>query len=364
MLRRISSTDRVPVSSFTIDIELTNRCNAKCHFCPRDATPHQGLMSPEIFGQSLARAVEYREAASRALDAQIRVSLCGLGEPLLNRHAATFVGQVRAAGFDCGISSNGALLDERRGRELLDAGLQSILINVGERDEQYEEVYQLPFERTRDNVVRFAEMAGDRCEVYLVLVDHRRDAEHLAEMRDFWRGHGITRFTEYPIMNRGGALFVDHMQFDALSQQATARSMLAESGGDALCAAPFAYLFIGYDGQYYLCCSDWKKEVAFGSVFDSSFLEITGAKLDYVTARGPLCRTCNLDPLNQLTDELRARDSGELVIEDPDVMAARMVDGGRQIRAVLEQLVPGVTVDRPSPDVAGDAKRLIPVTST
>ena len=35
-----------------VDIEPTNRCNAKCYFCPRDATPHQGLMTPEVFGHA------------------------------------------------------------------------------------------------------------------------------------------------------------------------------------------------------------------------------------------------------------------------------------------------------------------------
>ena len=44
----------------TVDIELTNRCNAKCYFCPRDQTPHQGLMTPEVFDQALARAIEFR----------------------------------------------------------------------------------------------------------------------------------------------------------------------------------------------------------------------------------------------------------------------------------------------------------------
>ena len=31
--------------AISIDFEVTNRCNASCHFCPRDRTPHQGLMS-------------------------------------------------------------------------------------------------------------------------------------------------------------------------------------------------------------------------------------------------------------------------------------------------------------------------------
>ena len=48
----------------SVDIELTNRCNAKCHFCPRDQTPHEGLMSPEVFDQSLLRAVEYRRSGT------------------------------------------------------------------------------------------------------------------------------------------------------------------------------------------------------------------------------------------------------------------------------------------------------------
>ena len=50
---------------FVIDMEVTNRCNAKCHFCPRDRTPHQGLMSPEVFEAGLQRAVEYRSSGRR-----------------------------------------------------------------------------------------------------------------------------------------------------------------------------------------------------------------------------------------------------------------------------------------------------------
>ena len=56
--------------------------------------------------------------------------------------------------------------------------------------------------------------------------------------------------------------------------------MLQARNVDPVCGAPFVLLFIGYDGQYYLCCSDWKKEVAFGSVFETSFMAIMGDKLE------------------------------------------------------------------------------------
>jgi MoaA/NifB/PqqE/SkfB family radical SAM enzyme len=340
----------------SVDIELTNRCNAKCHFCPRDQTPHEGLMSPEVFDQSLARAVEYRDVAAELLDASVRVSLCGLGEPLLNRHAPECVSKVRDAGFDVAISSNGSLLDERRGRALLDAGLQKILINVGDEGDEYEQVYQLPFDKTRDNVARFAQMAEGRCEVHVVLVDHHRDTAHIEKMKGFWRGYGINHFYTYGIMNRGGALFVDHMQYESLPQLEIARERLEARGGSPVCGAPFGYLFIGYDGQYYLCCSDWKKETPMGSVFDESFLSVTGKKLQYVVTREPVCKTCNLDPLNKLTDELRAIDAGEAEPADGDaVMASVLADN-----AIVHDLVARLGSPVPEPgSVPG--RRYIPV---
>jgi MoaA/NifB/PqqE/SkfB family radical SAM enzyme len=340
----------------SVDIELTNRCNADCYFCPRDQTPHQGLMSVEVFDQSLQRAIEYREVAREMLDATVRISLCGLGEPLLNKHAADCVRKVREAGFDVAISSNGSLLDERRGQALLDAGLQKILINVGDEGEQYEEVYHLPFDKTRDNVERFAQMAEGRCEVHVVLVDHHRDAAHIDKMKRFWREHGVTHFYTYGIMNRGGALFVDHMQFEAMPQLAQAREQLAARGSTPVCGAPFGYLFIGYDGQYYLCCSDWKKETPMGSVFDESFLSVTEKKLRFVVSRDPVCKTCNLDPLNKLTDELRAIEDGEA---DPASLDG-VIDAVAADNSFVVDLVSRLGVPVPEP-TSIPTRRYLPV---
>jgi MoaA/NifB/PqqE/SkfB family radical SAM enzyme len=290
-----------------VDIEVTNRCNAKCHFCPRDATPHQGLMSSAVFEQSLSRAAELRTVLSDRLDVDMqRISLCGLGEPLLNRRVIEWTRQVSDAGFVPTMSSNAALLDADRARALVDAGLRQILVNVGDVGDDYEAVYGLPFERTRENVARFIQIAGERCEVWIVLVDHRRDPEHLERMRAFWQEYGITRFMQFDIMNRGGALFVDHMQYESLPERAEARRLFDQTGDPPVCATPFSGPFVGYDGQYYLCCSDWKKEVPLGSVFDRSFTDILVDKLDHVRRRASVCQTCNLDPLNQFTDQLRA----------------------------------------------------------
>jgi MoaA/NifB/PqqE/SkfB family radical SAM enzyme len=344
--------------AFSIDIELTNRCNAKCNFCPRDRTPHQGLMTPEVFTQALDRAVEYRKVCDDLLQVDVGIALCGLGEPMLNRHAADFVAQVRAADFHVTMSSNGSLLDEAKGRSLLDAGLQEIYINVGDEGDDYDEVYQLPFERTLENVVRFNEQAEGRCEVTIVLVDFRESPDHIARMKQYWTDHGIKHVHSYEIMNRGGSLFVDHMQYEQYAELAKATAQLEGRVGTALCGAPFGYLFIGYDGQYYLCCSDWEKQAPMGSIFDTSFLGVTEAKLQHLASREPVCKTCNLDPLNKLTEEMRAEAEGSAPAGAADAMLDSLTEGNAVIRNIVESL--GFTVPPPN-HAPPPARRAIPV---
>jgi len=340
------------MATYTIDIELTNRCNADCYFCPRDATPHQGLMTDEVFEQALVRAAQIRDR-NTAADPTMEtiISFCGLGEPLLHKRAAEYVQRAGDEGFTTAMSSNASLLDEKRATALLEAGLGCIYINVGERDQGYVDIYKLPFEKTRDNIVRFAEMAGGRCGLVIVLVDHRRDRAHVADMEQYWRDLGMTSFATFDIMNRGGALFVDHMQYDTRPELATAQRMIAARHGEALCSVPFFSTFVGYDGNIYLCCSDWKKEAVVASVFDDAAVYDL-PKLGFVAGREPVCRTCNLDPLNALADELRATADGLADARDPEQMADEFATFGPRLRQGVEQS---------DALLAANGRRLIPV---
>ena len=122
------------------------------------------------------------------------VSLCGLGEPLINRNAISFVKKVKDAGFRCSMSSNGALLTEDKATALLDAGLDEIYINISDIHEEYEKIYNLPFDKSCENITRFAELAEGRCDPVIILVDHRNDRSHLNKMEAFWRERGLKKF--------------------------------------------------------------------------------------------------------------------------------------------------------------------------
>ena len=319
---------------FTVDLELTNRCNADCQFCPRDATPHQGRMRSDVFDQTLSRIVEFRDV----IGGHVVVSLCGLGEPLLHRDAAACVARIRAAGLGCVMSTNGALLDDRHGQDLVAAGLQGIFVNVGATEDDYERVYGLPFERTRDNVVRFVRSAGDRCPLAIVLVDFHGDPDRTAALQDFWRDRGIGSFVTFELINRGGALAAERGPFGDFPEPVRARALLERTGGEARCSVPFEFPFIGYDGQYHLCASDWRRAAPLGSVFDRSIASVTTQKLALVRSREPVCRQCSLDPLNRLDNQLRSP-GGVAEQQETALVDALEADRARadpMIRALLD----------------------------
>ncbi len=347
-----------------VDVELTNRCNASCSFCPRDLTPHQGVMTEAVFEQVLARVLEFQDGLGDVLLKPPTVSFCGLGEQLLNRNVGDFVGRLTDAGLDSVVNTNAALLDERRGRALLEAGIGAVVINGGEVDGDYEATYGLPFGRMRDNVAHFVDQAAGRCTIYLVLVDHGHDAAHVEEVEQHWRSVGVTHFFRLELLNRAGSLAIDGMDYDDTRRPPEATRLWRDVAGSAACDAPFQFPFIGYDGTYYLCSSDWQKEVSFGSVFDRSIVDVMAEKLRVVTRRTPICAACNHDPLNRLTDLVRAAAGDATASEEVGKVADVMRVRADNARAALEAL--GVRTDTLpdpvlGPDGSGEARRLIPV---
>lgn len=314
------------------DVEITNRCNAECRFCPRSETPHEGLMSDRTFDKVLARILEFRELMEiRTGSSGHGVSFCGMGDVLVHPAAAQRVRMVRDAGIGCQLNTNGGNLDERTGMDLLDAGLQKISINAGAIGADYVEIYGIPFERTRDNIARFVEMAEDRCEVVVVLVDDHGNDARLDEVERFWRDLGVREFRLPDYNNRGGALErFGAENFLTPRHQARAHGLLQSDTEFPRCATPFVWLFISYDGTYNLCSSDWRKESSHGDVFTSSVADSFASRLQTVRERSSPCRTCSLDPTNQIAQLLH--------VDEPDAAEEQAVQLIKQWSAVTRRL--------------------------
>jgi MoaA/NifB/PqqE/SkfB family radical SAM enzyme len=261
-------------------------------------------MSDDVFAAALSRIVEHQaEVTARFGDVRERVSFCGLGDVLVHPRAVQAVAAVRAAGIWCQLNTNAGLLDEAKARGLLAAGLQQIHLNIGAIHDDYEATYGLSFERTLENVVRFRELAADKCHVVVVLVGAREEHGRLDAVEAFWRERGFENFHRPAYMNRGGALTGYRSGFADESAQAQARELLARRGSPR-CGVPVLSTFIGYDGHYYLCSSDWEKVSVHGHVFEDRVVDAMPSRLHHVATRGAPCDTCNFDPVNMVAAAL------------------------------------------------------------
>ena len=68
----------------------------------------------------------------------------------------------------------------------------------------------------------------------------------------------------------------------------------------------------------------------------------------------PVCRTCNLDPINRLTEELRSEASGESEAGAAQALLAEIVSGQNLVEGMLKHFGHEV------PEAQG-GRRLIPV---
>ena len=304
------------VSDRRIDVELTNRCNALCSFCPREETPQQGFMTFETFQQVVARVKE--------LDILPCISLTGQGESTLHPDLEKFVRYAKSEGMEVQMTTNGNLLSREMSIALLDAGLDGVCFSCSDMGEDYELVYNLDFERTRSNILDFLDVVDKttekKIEVMLSIVIHDLNRNKLGGITKYWKDAGIKTIMRFEQSNRGGACDNGHFFSENDKYETEARELLAQKEVSTLCPATFRFIFMGWNGQYYICCSDYKKTSPLGSVFDYSIDEMDMIKMKAFAERLPACIECNFDPVNVVREKMFEADAGESDAEDLDKM--------------------------------------------
>ena len=297
------------------DIELTNRCNALCTFCPRDQTPDQGYMDFDTFKQAVARAAELGVCPD--------INSTGQGEPMLHPQLVEFASYVKSLDLPYSMTTNGSLLTEEKSAALLDIGMDRINFSISDLGEDYHEVYALDFDTTQANILRFLEMNNDRgkpTEVMVNLVEHDLNRDKLTDYRKYWKSVGVDWFLNFKQNNRGGACDNGHYFLAGEKHKEKAQKILQQANISPLCGAPFMFVFVGWNGQYYICCNDYKKTTPLGTVFDHGVKEMDLIKKDRLCGNDvpQACDSCNMDITNQVREVLYEIEEGESSTETLD----------------------------------------------
>lgn len=182
----------VPPGPRELQVEITGACNLRCRMCLVRYRPPLDRVSATFSRDDFVALVD-------DLPGLERVTLQGLGEPLLVPHLVDMVAYAAGRGIDVGFNTNGTLLSPEKADALIAAGLAWLHVSVdGATAETYESVRDgSRFDRVRRGVAAIVEAkrrAGtQRPELEIVFVAMRRNHRELPELVRLAAGWGVDR---------------------------------------------------------------------------------------------------------------------------------------------------------------------------
>jgi radical SAM protein with 4Fe4S-binding SPASM domain len=176
----------------TVIIENTGKCNLKCPMCPREFEEYPA----EDFDFDL-----FKRVVDEIRDQTELVFPWGLGEPLINPDIYKMVRYCRDAGLYTVVSTNATLLTEERGRLLIEAGLDNLIIAFdGTTPDVYEKYRKnANFEKVRRNVLNFLELKRKVNADVFVVMQMVRLPENAHQIKDYHRMWSIEGVDEIRI---------------------------------------------------------------------------------------------------------------------------------------------------------------------
>ncbi len=267
-------------------IEPTNHCNLACLTCPHSRMKRsRGVMSLGLF----------KRLADQADELDIRnIKLAGLGEPLLDRDIAEKIAYAKKKNICVKMYTNGMLLTEEKARQLVEAGIDEMLVSIDGGTPAVQERIRKgsSFSRIQENLGHMARIrqqkkaAGERVPGVVINVTYQEDnREERMVITKNW-GHLADNIRLFPVHNWEVAVKVPRRP----SQP---------------CHLPFFQMAICWDGRVALCCIDYECRRQLGDAAAESlssiwqgaaFAEVRGLHLGCTPDAIDLCRSCSMLP--------------------------------------------------------------------
>lgn len=277
-----------------LNVELTDRCNANCLFCPRDEyferVGELSDMSWPSFKAIMSEAI--------ALYHPKFVNFGVFGEPTLCSYLVDAVSFSSRLGLKTRLTTNAFLLDEPMAWDLLEAGLSTINFSVDEIDKVPFEALRkgMNFERCLSNVSGFWDIlheGGFKCHVTIYPVLCEENEDRMVDILNFWSrySHSCVASPEVPVGPGHRA-----KPWDVSFMRKRFWWVYQLFGLTPHC---FDWMVIRANGDLVPCCLDSMKEEVLGNVFEDSLKlvwegPVAEAFRDRVEGGDlpPLCQRC------------------------------------------------------------------------
>lgn len=258
-----------------IEIETVNVCNARCPMCTiedweRPAKPGSSrMMGDELFKKIADQIIENKDQVKR-------VSLYRDGEPLIDKKLAERVAYLKKGGVDqtC-ISTNVSLLTPDKARDLLHAGLDTIILSIDSlKKEVYESIrVRLKFEEVLANALSLIELRNEirpETKIWVRMIRQESNKDEWPSYFDFWK-------TKLNLSSKDRCYF--HNLFNWGNQLEGFRPIAKSFEPGLPCVALWSLMVIFTDGRVPLCNVDYNQKFPIGDATKDSLKSIWQSKL-------------------------------------------------------------------------------------
>lgn len=289
--RRIVKKERpLPAFPRVIQIQTRTGCNAKCVFCPNS------LLADKIPSHAMEWELFTKIADEITRHPVARISPYLMNEPLMDRELGEkirYLAERKQPGTVIKINSNGALLDEEMGEQLIESGLDRINFSVhGIRKETYEsQMVGMRLERVLENIDRFLALrekkGSTRPRVRVTMVRTQAIEKELDEIMAYWKKRGV-KVNVRPLENRA-------------QKEIAAKSLNPKKWRPfTFCNRLFEQAYVLSNGDVVLCCVDWERTTILGNLREQTLEEVWNSEQFMEIRRkylrgdldGLLCKRC------------------------------------------------------------------------
>jgi MoaA/NifB/PqqE/SkfB family radical SAM enzyme len=246
-----------------VNFDICTYCNHGCTFCSnKDSRTLKNQVSYEDYIKVMDNITKYLDIKEMGLSAK--------GEVLINKDFAKIV-KVTKEVYNIPylyISTNGALLDDKKCDEILKAGLDSIKFSINAIDkDEYKKVhlkddFDLVIANLK-NLIEYKKSSYPNLKILISVILDRSHEEIEEAFKDILKDdiRYIDKILKYSITFTPA--FSDYKVDDKKLKG---------------CAMVFNEIYIDSDCRLGLCCKDYFKEFDYGSLLDSDFLTLYNQK--------------------------------------------------------------------------------------
>jgi len=244
-------------------IETSSFCNLQCSICPHKnmSETRKGIMSIELFEKIIKNIKEYAEG----------IQLYWMGEPFLNKkliHMIKFAKKLTSAKLI--VSTNGLMLNEKLIEEVVNSGLDELIISV---DATRENTYQKIrvggnlkiLESNIIKVLEYKKKMNSKIKINLQFIKMHLNNDEISEFKKKWE--------KYDCEISYSCLYSWSNQMPMLNSMSNYLSPVSNTERRP-CLDLWNKMCIRFDGLVSLCCFDYNNTVCLGDLAVESVEEI------------------------------------------------------------------------------------------